>query len=312
MMRLRGSFNRPLQTPSRLKNLFAGPGGVRATWRILLFLALVAVQVVLISLLVQLIWVRALHHAPKLPSTLGPSFFVVNELALLLPAASATWAMAWLEDRPLLSYGLTGPRRGRLLLAGMALGLVAISALMLLLALTGFGIASAGTLSLAGGVRYGLEWAMVCLLIGLTEEFFFRGYMLQTLERAAGVWPAALLTSLAFGAAHGHNPGETYLGLVQVMFIGLVFCLAIHLTKSLWFTIGLHGAWDYGENFVYGTHDSGTSCYGTLMTFAPHGNVYLSGGATGPEGSLLCFAIMALTGAVIWGLLRPAGGVASK
>jgi hypothetical protein len=126
------------------------------------------------------------------------------------------------------------------------------------------------------------------------------------LTRGAGFWGAACLTSLIFGALHGMNPGETPLGLIDTVGVGLLFCVFIRCTGSLWFAIGFHGAWDYAENYLFGTADSGNRCVGTLLTFAPRGDVYFSGGRTGPEGSVFCTAILLACALLALMFLRPA------
>ena len=302
-MQLRGSFSRPAVSHNKLIRIFAGARGVRAGWRAALFLLLVIAQAAVLIIAVT----KALHqlfpHQHFPPPLIPPSYVMLNEFFLLLPILAATAIMAWLEDRQLLSYGLAGGKKLSLLLGGFAGGLAALSLLVLVLLVTGHGVASAGALSPLGALRYGAEWCVVSLLVGLTEELSFRGYLLKTLEHGTGFWPAALLTSLLFGAVHGHNQGETYIGLLHVMGAGMLLCIAIYWTKSLWLAIGFHAAWDYAENFIYGTRDSGVVCYGTLMNFVPRGNVYFSGGATGPEGSIFGLVVLLFAGGALWWIL---------
>jgi membrane protease YdiL (CAAX protease family) len=299
-----GCFVRPPSHAGRFGRVFAGPQGVRTGWRVLLFFLLLGLLAAgMITVLV--LWRRHFgDHKPLSITQLTPEFALANEIFLLLATLGATCVMAWLEGRRLTAYGLAGTAKIRFLCQGFLLGLVMLSLLMAVLLLAGYGDLSRGTLGAFGNLRYGAEWLLVALLIGLTEEFLFRGYLLQTLASGIGFWPAALLTSLLFGAGHGHNPGETYVGLVDVVFAGMLLSLGIYGTKSLWWSIGLHGAWDFSENFLYGTPDSGVRCFGTLLKFSPHGNVLFSGGLTGPEGSLFSLVVITLAGAASWLWLR--------
>jgi membrane protease YdiL (CAAX protease family) len=88
------------------------------------------------------------------------------------------------------------------------------------------------------------------VLVGIFEEFLLRGYALHTLSRGWGFWPAAVALSVLFGAIHVRNPGETWLGLLAVVAIGLFFCLTLYRTGSLWFAIGFHAFWDWGQTFL--------------------------------------------------------------
>jgi len=242
------------------------------------------------------------HHLPH--PVFSARFVLFNEVFLLLPALGATAAMAFLEDAPYLGYGLAGPAKWRDFCVGFIVGLVGLSLLVAALIATGYGTPSAGGFGLAANLRFGLEWLLVSFVIGFTEEVLFRGYLFATLSRGAGPLWATLITSLIFASAHGHNAGETLIGLVLTFEAALLFCYTIHVTRSLWLAIGLHAAWDYAENYIFGTRDSGTACYGTLLKLAPHGNVYLSGGLTGPEGSLFALVMVPLMGLALFARYR--------
>jgi len=65
-------------------------------------------------------------------------------------------------------------------------------------------------------------------------------------------------------------------------------------TGDLWFAIGNHFAWDYGESFLFGVSNSGNESTGHLLTAHAHGSRWLTGGSVGPEGSLLVFVGLGL------------------
>jgi len=54
---------------------------------------------------------------------------------------------------------------------------------------------------------------------------------------------------MAFGGIHFWNPGENWIGLSGAALIGLFFCLTLRRTGNLWFAVGFHAAWDWGESF---------------------------------------------------------------
>ena len=108
----------------------------------------------------------------------------------------------------------------------------------------------------------------------------------------AGFWIAAWVSSTLFGFVHTGNNGENWIGIFAAAAIGFVFCASIYFTGSAWWAIGCHAAWDWSETFFYGTADSGLPAQGHLLTTAPAGNAFWSGGADGPEGSVLVLAII--------------------
>ncbi|MFP5204715.1 MAG: CPBP family intramembrane glutamate endopeptidase, partial [Acidobacteriota bacterium] len=67
---------------------------------------------------------------------------------------------------------------------------------------------------------------------------------------------------------------------------------------SAWWAIGCHAGWDWAETYFYGTADSGFVAKGHLLTTTAAGNPMWSGGADGPEGSLLILGILVLL--IVW------------
>jgi membrane protease YdiL (CAAX protease family) len=124
---------------------------------------------------------------------------------------------------------------------------------------------------------------------------FFPCLMLH--RRAAprsAFWQAAWATSTLFGFVHTGNGGENWVGIFAAGFIGFVFCVSIWVTGSAWWAIGCHAGWDWAETFFYGAADSGMRGQGHYLTANPAGNPLWSGGADGPEGSLLVLGAILL------------------
>ncbi|MGD0911965.1 MAG: lysostaphin resistance A-like protein [Terracidiphilus sp.] len=117
---------------------------------------------------------------------------------------------------------------------------------------------------------------------------------------AAAFWQAAWVTSTGFGLIHTYNHGENAIGIFAAAAIGFAWCASVRLTGSALWAIGCHAAWDWGETFFYGTADSGLVPHGHLFTTAPEGNPLWSGGADGPEGSLLILGAIVLIVALIF------------
>jgi hypothetical protein len=110
----------------------------------------------------------------------------------------------------------------------------------------------------------------------------------------ASFWQAAWVTSTFFGFIHTGNNGENWIGIFAAGTIGFVFCVSVRVTGSAWWAIGCHAAWDWAETYFYGTADSGMVPHGHYLTTNPVGAVLWSGGADGPEGSLLVLPVILL------------------
>jgi hypothetical protein len=110
----------------------------------------------------------------------------------------------------------------------------------------------------------------------------------------SGFWQAAWVTSTLFGFIHTGNGGENWMGIFAAALIGFVFCVSVRVTGTAWWAIGCHAAWDWSETFFYGTADSGMVAPGHYLTTTAAGNPLWSGGADGPEGSLLVLGVILL------------------
>ena len=63
------------------------------------------------------------------------------------------------------------------------------------------------------------------------EEFVFRGFLLAALTAVFGFWPAAILSSVAFGATHAQYPLEFQ---AMIAVFGLLWCWIVRRTGSIW------------------------------------------------------------------------------
>jgi uncharacterized protein len=275
---------------------FGADGLLRAGWGVLLFIALVVgLEVLCGRVLVYLI--HPPHHLRGvMPLKLG----LISEIAQFIPILLATAILALVEHRPFLAYGFLGQARAARFLAGLVCGFVALSALVGVLWKAGLLVFDGQTLHGGAIWKYGFAWAGVFLLVAFFEESALRGYLQYTLSRGIGFWWGALLLSFLFGFSHGTNPGETPVGLFGAGAVGLVFCLSLWYTGSLWWAIGCHASWDWAESYFYGTSDSGLLAEGHLFSEHPTGGLLWSGGATGPEGSLLIIALLAIMALLMW------------
>jgi len=281
-----------------IATLFVGPQGLRAGWGLLLF------GVTLVVFYVGFLLIVPYGYSGELG-------LFLTEATLLVAVFACTALMAWLEGRHVWSYGLSEPRALPRVLWGAFWGVALLTLLIgALYASEHIEIGPAGLLA-PDAIAYGLAYAAGLLVVALAEETLFRGYLQVTLARLVGFWPAAGLLSLAFGAVHQGNPGESPLGVGAAVLIGAVLCLCLRLSGSLWWGIGFHAAWDWAQSFLWGTPVSGFVLEGRWLQSDALGAPLWSGGDTGPEGSLLVLPVLALTVLVIVRSFLRTGAAAS-
>jgi hypothetical protein len=295
--------------PRLLHRIFFGDEGLRAGWGILLFVLLCFGSNYTIS---------HLHLLPSQPHTtpaqsspeLPPVSSILSEGVILLLVSLATLILSRIERRPVGVYGLGGSGRLRLFFHGLFWGLALLSLLVLVLWRAHLLVFDRLLLAPVAIFRYAAVWAFGFLIVALFEETFLRGYLQFTLTRgfsalyrpfitpkqagAFGFWTAALVLCSIFAFGHGHNPGESPFGLFAVGLFGLTFIFSLWRTGSLWWAIGAHTSWNWAQSFLYGVGDSGNMIRYHLLASHPIGQHLLSGGTTGPEGSVFVLPTLAL------------------
>lgn len=184
------------------------------------------------------------------------------------------------------------PRHADGALYGLALGALLIGIVVAALALARVAKFDAG----GAFVRAGLPG--VAILAGTFEELVARGVVLRNLENVFGSFAAIALSALLFASLHIGNPGATPLSIAALGIEGGVMLGAVYVaTRSLWWTAGIHAAWNFTQTGLFGIADSGHSGQGLLRTELV-GPDWLTGGAFGIEASLvsvvLCVIVAAL------------------
>ena len=284
------------QVPKFTNSIFRGPNGIRAGWRVLIFLAIVA------ALFAALLGGLALFRHGRQPhemSQLTPFGVGFSEAIIFTFTSIAALIMGRIEHRKYEQYGLPLRHAFRKhFWIGTLVGFLAISGcLFAIFLLHGFRITG---LAIHGRTIVGATaaWSAAFVIVGLAEEFSFRGYLQFTLTTGMGYWWSAILLSCLFGLAHAGNPGESVPGLVSVVVFALLFCLFLWRTGNLWLAVGFHAGWDWGQTFFYGVRDSGVPPYHNLLNSTFEGSRWLTGGTVGPEASVFTPIVLAIVAIV--------------
>ncbi|HTV07113.1 MAG TPA: CPBP family intramembrane glutamic endopeptidase [Acidobacteriaceae bacterium] len=288
----------PPPPPPARGNIFVAPNRlIRAGWGILIFAAVIFGAGFSLSFILRL-FIHRHHHGPM--GVMTPTQGIISEGLSVILVVIATGVMALIERKSILAYGYRDKARVSRFFSGLVWGFVAISVLVFALWASHLLVFDGLALHGAAILKYAVVWGFMFLLVGIFEESIMRGYPQFTMTRGIGFWWGALLFSFLFGFGHHSNPGESPVGLISAGAIGLVFCLSIWYTGSLYWAVGFHAAWDWGESYFYGTSDSGLLVKGHLFSEHPTGKILMSGGATGPEGSLLIIPLIILIALFMW------------
>ena len=138
-----------------------------------------------------------------------------------------------------------------------------------------------------------LCWLGIFLLVGTSEEIACRGIIFRLISDKWNVATGLVVSALLFGFLHVFNEGATvWASLAIALNSGWLMGIAYAYHQTIWVPIGMHWAWNYLEGGVFGCAVSGTPLdYRPLITPKISGTDLLSGGAFGPEASIICVAI---------------------
>ena len=145
--------------------------------------------------------------------------------------------------------------------------------------------------------------AIAFIWFAAAEEIAFRGYALQTMTRSGYAWAGILLTSVPFALAHLSNPNVSlFFTFTNTTLAGVWLGLAYWKTRSLWFPLGAHWAWNWTMGSLIGLPVSGITEIAPAPLFRTElfGPSWLTGGSYGLEGGLACTLALIVSTLFIW------------
>jgi uncharacterized protein len=196
----------------------------------------------------------------------------------------------WIDRKSFISLGLNLNAYGWDAIAGGMLATFIICASSLLLKITGHLkwmdiIFDAKALFLAFGS---------VLIISFYEELIFRGYILSNLLDSFPGWLALLISSLLFMIFHGTGQAAVgFFPLANSFIMALILGLNFIYSRNLWFSICFHVGWKFLEGPAFGF--SGDESFQTFLQPDLNGDINITGGTNGLEGSVILTAVALLS-----------------
>ena len=249
--------------------------------------------------------------------SLSESMRVANKVsappAIMIPTLISTVfgtiiSMVYCRFGEMRSLGSMGVRKRKLVphyLIGLGIGTVLMTAIVLLSALFG-----AQKISFCSGVNFGLiglYW-IGWFFQGMSEEFIFRGYLMNTVGGKHNFIIALTVSSLAFALAHAANPGFGPFVLVNLALFAVFAGLYMILTDDIWGGCAIHSIWNCTQGNLYGISVSGTNEMESVMkTVADSDSKLLTGGAFGIEGSIFTTIVLVAASAIVIVMMKKKG-----
>ena len=129
-------------------------------------------------------------------------------------------------------------------------------------------------------------------LVGMAEEMMFRGVIFGVTERSMGRKAAVVISALVFSLAHLPNDGVSSLAVAAISAYGVMQAALYMRTRRLWICIGTHIAWNYCIGEVFSSTVSGHAATDGLLRGELVGNILLTGGKFGVEGSGIALLVI--------------------
>lgn len=132
------------------------------------------------------------------------------------------------------------------------------------------------------------------------EELTDRWYLYQKLRRRyKAPWIAIGVNSFSFMALHLFNPGISFIAVLQIFIIGVIFSLLVYYYNGLWIAMAFHASWNFSQSIFFGLPNSGiVSAYSVFRleaASARNGFFYnVNFGVEGSIGSTLILIAMCM------------------
>jgi len=278
---------------------------LRSGWRLIIFCAVyyAILGASFITIYGAFRLLKVANPNARLAGTFG---YLVQVFVLFTTALVVGWGCGRLmEDLPLRALGWSRHRGWmRDLVWGTLLGAFSLMLAVLIVTVFGgyqFSFAPAGLGRAFVKTFFGS--AVIFIMAAAAEEVLFRGYPLQTMMRSLPFLAALVPSSVLFAYVHLDNPnvarGFTF---VNTTLAGIWLAVAYLRTRSLWFPLGLHWAWNWAMGALLGLPVSGITSLtrAPLLRAADTGPAWLTGGAYGIEGGAACTVALVVSTIFIW------------
>jgi CAAX protease family protein len=137
---------------------------------------------------------------------------------------------------------------------------------------------------------------------GFVQELIFRAVIYRITEEWLGTWWALGISAILFGLIHLTSAGATiFSALAVALQAGVLLAAAYALTHRLWMAFGIHMAWDFANDGIFGVGlagQTGQSLQG-LFQASLKGPDLFTGGAFGVETSIISVIVLSIAGILL-------------
>lgn len=147
--------------------------------------------------------------------------------------------------------------------------------------------------------------------LSVFEELVFRGIIYRITEESLGTNLALIISALLFGLAHLPNEHANAISVISAASGGILAGLLFIMTKRLWLPIFFHAGWNWAQVSL-GVAVSGIEDLPGFLQGRLEGPELITGGAFGPENSVLTVVLVWILSGVAYYLTLKRGNVIQR
>lgn len=131
------------------------------------------------------------------------------------------------------------------------------------------------------------------LIQSSAEELVARVFIYQRLRKDFPKWPVIAIVGngLFFLLIHVGNPGVTFVSLVMMMLVSIMYSLFVYYFDSIWVPILAHTTWNFTQNIILGLPNSGIVFPVSMFKLDAGRNNFAFDSSFGIEGSILTIVL---------------------
>ncbi len=224
-----------------------------------------------------------------------PKYFIATLLCTGFGTLISIIYCRFIEARYLSSMGIRKKKMVIHYLQGLAVGTALMTVIVLLLVT--FRI---NNIALCTNINFGLIglYFIGFFIQGMSEEFIFRGYLMNTVGANHSPVTAIIVSAVAFSLLHIFNPGFNFLVFINLALFGAFASLYMIYFDDIWGVCAIHSVWNFTQGNFYGISVSGTgNAESVFCTTAVSSSTILTGGDFGAEGSIITTVVLAVASA---------------
>ncbi len=143
------------------------------------------------------------------------------------------------------------------------------------------------------------------LTAGFVAELLIVGVFFRLMEEKLGTEIALIILIIIFAIIHANAKNATWLSVVNTALqSGIMLPATYIVSRSLWFTIFMHFAWDFAEPGIYGGINPGNNINESLLTSKISGSDIITGGLNGPQNSIQSFIICLIVSVILLSIAK--------